>query len=78
MNTSSSDVADEEQFFFTEADKNNESEKQTLERKEQSRHNARQWVANGKPSSLKTNVKEFTKIDGNLTSYTINALKANA
>ena len=30
---SSSDVADEEQFFFTHADDTNESEEQTLERK---------------------------------------------
>ena len=37
VTTSSSDVADEEQFFFTHADDSNESEEQTLERKEQSR-----------------------------------------
>ena len=41
---SSSDVADEEQFFFiTQADNNDESEEQTLERKDQSRQNAKQW-----------------------------------
>ena len=34
MTTSSSDVADEEHFFFTHADDTNESEEQTLERKE--------------------------------------------
>ena len=33
MTTSSSDVADEEQFFFTHADDTNESKEQTLERK---------------------------------------------
>ena len=33
---SSSDVADEEKFFFTQADNNDESEEQTLARKEQS------------------------------------------
>ena len=33
VTTSSSDVADEEQFFFTQADKNYGSDKQTLERK---------------------------------------------
>ena len=33
VTTSSSDVADEERFFFTQADKNDESEEQTLERK---------------------------------------------
>ena len=37
VTTSSSDVADEEQFFFTQADKNDESEEQTLEQKKQSR-----------------------------------------
>ena len=55
--TSSSDVADEEQFFFTQADKNDESEEQTFERKEQSRQNAKQCPANEEPSSLKTSVK---------------------
>ena len=33
MTTSSSDVADEEQFFFTNADDTNESEEQTREQK---------------------------------------------
>ena len=33
VTTSSSDVADEEQFFFTQADGEDETEKQTLERK---------------------------------------------
>ena len=40
VTTSSSDVADEEQFFFTQADKENESEKQTFQRKEQSMQGA--------------------------------------
>ena len=42
VTTSSSDVADEEQFFFTQADNNDESHEQTLERKEQSKQNAKQ------------------------------------
>ena len=37
VTTSSSDVADEENFFFTQADKKHESEEQTLEEKEESR-----------------------------------------
>ena len=78
VNTSSSDVADEEQVFFTQTDNNNESEKQTLERKEQLRQNAKQWAANEESPALKTSVKEFTKIDGNTTSYSINGIKANA
>ena len=54
------------------------SEEQTLERKEQSRQNAKQWAANGESPALKTIVKEFTKIDGNTTSYSMNGIKANA
>ena len=78
MTTSSSDVADEEQFFFTQADKNDESDLQTLERKEQSRQNAKHWVENEEPSSSKTSVKEFTKNDGNTMSYSMKGIKANA
>ena len=78
MTTSSSDVADEEQIFFTHADDGKESEEQTLERKEQSRQNAKQWAANEELPALKTSVKEFTKIDGNTTSYSMNGIKANA
>ena len=73
-----SDVADEEQFFFTQADNEDESEKQTLERKEQSRQNAKQWLANEESPSLKTSVEENTKIDGNTTLYSMNGIKANA
>ena len=78
VTTSSSDVADEEQIFFTHADDGKESEEQTLERKEQSRQNAKQWAANEESPALKTSVKESTKIDGNTTSYSMNGIKANA
>ena len=78
VTTSSSDVADEEQFFFTHADDTNESEEQTLERKERWRQNAKQWAANEESPVLKTRVKEFTKIDRNTTSYSMNGIKANA
>ena len=78
MTTSSSDVADEEQVFFTQTDNDNEHEEQTIERKEQSRQNAKQWAANEESPALKTSVKEFKKIDGNTTSYSINGIKANA
>ena len=57
VTTSSSDVADEEQIFFTSADDVKESEEQTLERKEQSRQNAKQWAANEELLALKTSVK---------------------
>ena len=75
--TSSSDVADEEQIFLTRANDGKESEEQTLGRKEQSRQNAKQWAANEESPALKTCVKEFTKIDGNTTSHSMNGIKAN-
>ena len=78
VTTSSSDVADEEQFFFTHADDTNESEEQTLERKERSRQNAKQWAASEESPVLKTSVKEFTKIDENTTSNPMNGIEANA
>ena len=78
VTTSSSDVADEEHVFFTHADDAKESEEQTLERKDQSRQNAKQWAANEKLPALKMSVKEFTKIDGNTTSYSMSSIKATA
>ena len=78
VTTSSSDVADEEHIFFTHADDAKESEEQTLERKQQSRQNAKQWAANEELPALKTSVKEFTKIDRNTTSYSMNSIKATA
>ena len=77
VTTSSSDVADEEQVFLIQTDNDNESEEQTRERKEQLRQNTKQWAANEESPALKTSVKEFTKIDGNTTSYSINGIKAN-
>ena len=78
VTTSSSDVADEEQFVFTQADNNDESEERTLVRRKQSRQNAKKQAANEDPSALKTIVKEFTKADGNTTSHSMNGIKANA
>ena len=75
---SSSDVADAEQFFFKKTDGEDETEEQTLERKEQSRGKATGWVAHEEPSSMKPSVKEFTSIDGNTKSYSIHGIKANA
>ena len=65
-------------FFFTRADNKDESEEQTLERKKQSRQTGNQWVANEQPSSLKTSVREFTKIYGSTTFYSMKGIKANA
>ena len=78
VSTSSSDVADKEKFFFTQPDSQDETEKQVLQRKEQSQRNAAEWVTNQELSSLKPSIKEFTKIDGNTTSYSINGIKASA
>ena len=78
VSTSSSDVADEEQFFFTQPDTLDETEEQTLQRKEQSQKKAVEWVVNQELSSMKPSIKEFTKINGNTTSYCINGIKASA
>ena len=78
VTTTSSDGADEEQCFFTQADNNDEAEEQTFERKEQSKQNAKQWAMNEESPVLKTRLKEFTKIDGNTTSYSMNGIEANA
>ena len=78
VTTSSSDVADEEQFFFTRTDDHDETEEKILQRREQSREKAAEWVINQEPSSMKPSIKEFTKIDGNTTSYSLHGIKANA
>ena len=68
---SSSDVANEEKFFFTHSDDQDETEEQILQRKEQSREKAAEWVVNQESSSLQPSVKEFTKIDSNTTAYSL-------
>ena len=78
VTTSSSDVADEEQLFLTQADGEDETEEQTPERKEQTRTKATEWVTHEEPSPMKPFLEEFTKIDGNTTSYSIHGIKANA
>ena len=78
VSTSSSDVADEEQFFFTQPDSQDETEEQILQRKQQSQEKAAGWLLNQTLSSMKPSIKEFTKIDGNTTSYSINGIKASA
>ena len=49
-----------------------------MQRKVLFRQNAKQWVANEEPPSLKTSVKELTKIDVKTTSNSMNGIKANA
>ena len=65
-------------IFFTQAEKEAESELVTLEPKQRSRQNAKQWIANEEPPSLRISVKEFTRIDGNTALYSMNGIKANA
>ena len=77
VTTSSLDVADEEQFF-TYTDDQDETEEQILQRKKKSLEKAVEWVVNREPSSKKPSIKEFTKIDGNTTAYSLHGIKANA
>ena len=78
VTTPSSDVADEHQFLFAHTDDQDETEEQILQRKQQSREKAAEWVVNQEPSSMKPSIKEFTKIDGNATTYSLHGIKANA
>ena len=78
VTTTSADVADEEQLFFTQANGENETEEQILQRKDQSRQKATEWVVSQETSSRKPGIQEFKKIDGNTTSYSINGIKANS
>ena len=71
-------VADEVQFFSTQTDSQDETEEEILQRKKQSQKKAAEWVVNQEPSSMKPSIKEFTKINGNTTSYSINGSKASA
>ena len=75
----SSDVVHEEQFLFTQADGEDETEEQTLETKELSPKKAPEGVAEEEdPSSMKPSIKKITKIDENTMSYSIVEIKANA
>ena len=74
VTTSSSDVADEEQFFFTQIHNKDNSEEQTLDRKEQTTQNAKQWVAIEETPSLKTSGKNIQRS----TLYSMIGIKAIA
>ena len=78
VTTSSSDVADEAQFLLTQTDGEDEPEEQTLERSKKTRRKATEGVAKRKPSSMNPSNTEFTKIDGNSTSFPSHGFKANA
>ena len=57
VSTPSSDVADEEQFFFAQPESQDETEEQILQRKEQSQKKAAEWVVNQELSSMKPSIK---------------------
>ena len=78
VTTSSSDVPDEEQCFFTQSYNEDESEEQTRERKKTISTKFEEWVAKEEPPSLKASAKELTKINGNTTAYSMNGIKTNA
>ena len=71
-------MKNEEQSFFTQTDDQDETEEKILQREEQSRKKAAVWVVNQEPPSMKPSIKQFTKIDGNTTSYSLHGIKANA
>ena len=72
LTTSSSDVADQEQFFFTQADGEGQTEEQTFGRKEQSRKKATEWVAHEEPYQLRPRSKNSQRLTETLrrTPYT--------
>ena len=61
-----------------QANDEDETEEHKLERQEQSRKKRTERVAHGEPSSMKPSIKEFTKFDGNTTSYAIDGITAKA
>ena len=68
VTTSFSDVVDEKKFFFTRADNENEPAEHTLQQKDESRQDAKEWVAHEEISSLKNSGREFMKINRNTMS----------
>ena len=77
MTTSSSDVAEEEQVFFTQADREDGTEELSIQGKEQSWKKATECVANENLCSMKPSIEKFTKIDGKTTSCSMNGIQAN-
>ena len=65
-------------FFCTQTDDKDEIKEQALERKEQTRKKATEWVANEEPYSMNPSFEEITRIDGNKTLFSMNGIQANA
>ena len=78
VTTSSSEVAREDDFSFTQTNDEDETEEQTRERKEQSRIKSTVWVVYQEPSSMKPRIQEFIKVNGSTASYFLNGMKTNA
>ena len=68
MTTPSSDVAEDEQFFFTQTDGEDKTEEPTLQRKEPSRKKATEWLEN------EENPQKLT----DTLPYSMNVIKAEA
>ena len=64
-------------MFFTQAEAQDGTEEQILQRKEQSQKEATEWGLNQESSSTKPSIKQFTQINGNTTSYSIHGITAN-
>ena len=79
VHTSSSDVADEEQVFFTPQDNEEaETEEQTLDRKAEAKNKALRQYVNQSGDSFKVSVKELIMVRSNKAAYAINAIKYEA
>ena len=63
LSTSSSEVTNEQNFFYNQTDNENEPVEQVPQKKGQSGQDTKEWVSNEEPSSLRTTTKDFTKID---------------
>ena len=79
VHTSSSDVADEEQCFFTPQDNEDaETEEQTLARKAEAKNKALRQCVNQTHDSVKISVKELIMVRANKAAYAINGIKHDA
>ena len=77
VHTSSSDVAGEEQCFFTPQDNEEaETEQQTLTRKTEAKNKALRQYANQTQDSLRISVKELIMVRTNKATYAINAVSS--
>ena len=76
--SSSLDVADEELFFFRQADVKKKPKEKNVKVRKNLGEKSSKWVVNEDLSPIKPNNKEFTKIDRNTTIFSINGSQTNA